>query len=252
MRRFAIVAAGSLVVLGGCAAARHSQDAPDPSPIPSSEAVASGDGAAPFPSYTVQDLVTYGDHAVVLTVMASEALEFEPLHPSGAGRTSRKIQLRVDDVLWSSRLAPAPPESFEIVTLGWVRTGPGEERKMTMGRPWLLDGHSYFAVLYTLKPSGEPTLSIGPTGAVLPMDGGVIGEGEYLGPQPSAAYTVVDDLYGSTADRAAQLLSSTAPDPRAAPFMDLPADDRYTMVTEGKLPGTEPVFPSGAPIPRPS
>lgn len=252
-RRAAALAVTALLGLSGCSSSRATGPVPDPLPIPSTEPVASGDGAAPFPSYTLRDLVTYGDHAVVLTVVASEALEFEQLHPSGAGRTGRKIELRVDDVLWSNTDAPRLPDSFEIRTLGWVRNGhSGGDTRMTMGRPWLLDGHTYFAMLYTLNGPGVPTLSIGPTGALLPMDGGVIGQGEYLGAAPPVQYEAVTQLNGATGEQAARLLSGTSPDRRAAPYMDLPADDRYTMVAEGKLPGTDPVFPPAVPAPSAS
>ena len=245
------ITVAAFVAAAGCASPASTElDAVAP---PALESIASGHDSSSFPAYTVEDLVTYADHAVALTVVGSRALEFEQLHPSGAGRTNRAIELRIDSVLWSSPSASPAPSTLDVVTIGWVRDGRSAgDIKMTMGRPWMQDGHSYFAMLYRISAAGPVALTLGPTGALLPMDDGIIGQGEYLGEQPAPQYTVVTDLAGVTAQRATEILREATPDPRAAPYMGLPADQRFAMVAEGQIPGSDPVFPEGVPVPVPS
>lgn len=167
-----------------------------PSAAPPREGTTVVEGADRLPSATAQDWVTYADHVVVVTPAAES-----DLGPSqgeialGEGSVLRSIDLRVDEVVWSSPVPAAPaPQSFTWTGFGWTfHDGVKNRSEMVpAGQPRVEIGHAYVMAI-----DWEPDLCSGDarlgrwlglgSDSTLPYDGQRIGVGEYEGAERDLA-----------------------------------------------------------------
>ena len=190
MKRVAVVL---LVLLLACACARSG---PQPD-----ERCADLSGASAFPAHSLEDWVTYGDHLT--------SAQVRPTEEEGT------VELVPAVTLWSRPAAPPAP-------------GP-LRRSADRGRydPELKAGHTYLTLLFRWNPSGQ-AVEWGSID-VLAFDDGIVGQGPdqcwSAGSRPAR-----EQLWGLDEAGVRQLMISTAPDPLAAPYANLPPDERYQRV----------------------
>lgn len=182
-----------------------------------------------LPSVTSTDWVTYADQVVVARPTSDrEVPATEEENKAGEGYIGRSVTLAVDKVLWSRSGSPAVPQSLTLDAAGWVLRDGQRQEFAVHGTPRLETGHTYILALARL---GDGTWSILGSGAALPYDGGVIGNGEFEGsiveaPSKGPGDSVGEQLAGESAQALIALLRKTVPDPAAAPYADLPPEER--------------------------
>ncbi|MFI9556396.1 hypothetical protein [Nonomuraea endophytica] len=178
----AVLATGVLMMNGG-AAARPSADPRD--------AIVMGHGLEVIDSRTADHWVSGAQHVVTYTVTGETG---QPPQDNEVerqeGLTYRTVHAHVDKVLWSKDGAPKPPAgTWDFRTYGSAfnnNDGAGTAKFALEGRPRVEAGHTYIAALrWRDDPcSDDPAKgtwgSLG-SGAILPYDGEVIGQGEYEG-----------------------------------------------------------------------
>lgn len=183
MRRVAVVL---LVLLLACGCASSGPQADDRSGADLS-------GAEAFPNDTLQDWVTYGDHLITA--------EVRPTTEDG------RVELLRTGTMWSRPAAPAAPGAVRRWADG---AGPqGVE---------LETGHSYLTLLFRWNPTGQAV----ERGSMdtLSFDDGIVGRGLDQC-WPAGSLLAREQLWGLDEAGVRQHLSSTAPDPLAAPYADL-------------------------------
>ncbi|NRQ33750.1 hypothetical protein HII36_18105 [Nonomuraea sp. NN258] len=150
------------------------------------------------PNQTASDWVTYADHVVAVTPTA--ATELDPgraARERGEGLILRRLELRVDNVLWSRPgVAQPAPRSFPWLAHGWQFTEGDLAHRSKMageGAPRMELGHSYIMAIAwepeRCSPGDHVPAQWRGLGAdsTLPYDAGVIGNGETEGRVQSAA-----------------------------------------------------------------
>lgn len=155
-------------------------------------------GADRRPDTTASDWVTYADYVVVVTPVSDTELPPTAIEVErGEGLILRKLELRVDEVLWRrpGRVAAAP-ETFTWTAHGWQFSDNDPANRVEMAardEPRVETGHSYvMAIVHTparcspgdFSPAGWRGLG---TDSIIPFDGGVLGQGEEEGETRSAA-----------------------------------------------------------------
>lgn len=187
-------------------------------------------GSSIVPNSTAQDLVTYGDVAVVFTVV--EELEVPPTEAEvarGEGTITRQVTARQEGkAVWSrptrNKLAPEPGAVWTISDGGWVFHGTKRIPLEVEGRPRLVVGEQYLAVRTFSSLGGETTqewFSL----CYIPLRGGRINIDAKSVKDGSASYLrSLQDLSPAGVGR---LLKSTSPDSEATPYMNLDAAHRY-------------------------
>ncbi|MEZ7159144.1 hypothetical protein ACBR38_29435 [Streptomyces sp. MAD19A] len=132
-----------------------------------------------LPSVTSTDWVTYADQvAVVRPTSDREIPASEEEKEAGEGYIGRQATLAVDKVLWSRPDAPQAPESLSLDVAGWVFKDGRRQEFAVHDTPRLEPGHTYILALARLD---DGTWSILGSGAALPYDNGIIGNGESEG-----------------------------------------------------------------------
>lgn len=229
MRRFTRIAAGlgvTAVAVAGIGLAAHgsaAQGSADTTSARPSVLIADGDDR--LPSGTAADWVTYADHVVVVNVTSERAMQPTRTETErGEGLIGRKINLKVEKVLWSRKNAAQPaPKSWEYNATGWAFSDrkPAERTPVALhDRPRMETGHQYVLAIAWEAPRCSPGEASEPgrwmglgEGSELPYDGGVIGQGENMGKVQTvdAARTEAAEV-GSTGDLEDQLAGKTAAD----------------------------------------
>lgn len=202
--------------------------------------LSAGCGAAPervvqsgsniVPDSTVQDLVTYGDVAVLFTVVAeSEVAPTEEEVKRGEGTVTRQVTARQDGgIVWSrptrDKLASPPASQWIISDGGWIFHGDKRVRLEVAGRSPLVVGQQYLAVR-TFSSLGGDTEPEWFSLAYMPLKSGKIQFGQDYLQADSGSYA--ESIQGLSVPDVARLLRATEPDPKAVPFMQLDAAERY-------------------------
>ncbi|MFD4790808.1 hypothetical protein ACFWN1_27940 [Streptomyces sp. NPDC058459] len=138
-----------------------------------------------IPSATATDWVSYGDQAAVVHVTAEHegAADSEEV-AAGEGYLSRTVDLQVKERVWSRSGATALPAALTIVADGWSFKGDAKTRVGSAEASRLEVGHDYLVALAHYADGEWATIG---TGAILPYDGGEVGQGEYEGSTVTAA-----------------------------------------------------------------
>ncbi|MGW5875728.1 hypothetical protein ACWFMI_04115 [Nocardiopsis terrae] len=194
------------------------------------------------PSLTAQDWVTFADHVIQVRAVSEEEVPPEPIEiERGEGLIGRVVTLDVEQVLWSADDAPRPaPKTYDYPAWGYTFTG-GVENRRIMGvqdQPRVEVGHSYVIAIdweeARCSPGDEPQpamwMGLGDR-SVVPVDNGVIGNGEKGGRVQTAkermnsVHRSVDDevsfegqMTGKNLDAMARELNATRPDPQPADY----------------------------------
>ncbi|MEZ7159143.1 hypothetical protein ACWIFK_01920 [Streptomyces althioticus] len=190
-----------------------------------------------LPSVTSTDWVTYADQvAVVRPTSDREIPASEEEKEAGEGYIGRQATLAVDKVLWSRPDAPQAPESLSLDVAGWVFKDGRRQEFAVHDTPRLEPGHTYILALARLD---DGTWSILGSGAALPYDNGIIGNGESEGkdtrtPGKGSGDSVEEQVAGERAQALVTLLRKASPDPAAVPYADLPPEERYAKAAEAK------------------
>lgn len=203
MRRLsAAVVAFGLLVSSGCAAFSRGGD---PCDFPASASSA-------FPSTTLEDWVTYGDHAVV--VRGVNELDQD-------GRAV--VRLRQERTLWSRQQtpAPAPAETFAATRQSYNAAAAGVDRQYLQVGAWW-DGRQDGQLSWVNLE-------------LLAFDDGVVGRGSAgCRPGPFDAGSGREAVWGRTEAEVTDQLDRTPPDPAAAPFQALGPDERWQQVAAAR------------------
>ncbi|MFE4057309.1 hypothetical protein ACFXP3_13605 [Streptomyces sp. NPDC059096] len=187
-----------------------------------------------LPSVTGTDWVTYADQVVVVRPTAEREIPASAEETeAGEGYIGRAATLTVDQVLWTRTGAPAAPDAVDVDVAGWVFKD-GQRREFAIhDTPRLENGHTYIVALARLDDGSWSALG---SDGILPYDNAVIGNGESQGTvgQASAGRSggnteesVESRMNGKSAQDLVDLLKKTEPDPAAAPYTNLPSDQRY-------------------------
>jgi hypothetical protein len=183
-----------------------------------------GAGSAPWPQDSLRDWASYADQLSIFTVADEEQLPAHRGEGGTGGYIGRAVTLQIERTLWRRARSPEANERVRIITWGWAeRDGQLVPGKVDDGVR-LRVGKRYLAPL-TLREDGEWTLFA--DNAVLTLDKGVA-TGAVDAGTPSAP---VRAFKGQTASEVARTLDSTAPDPLARKYADLPADARWEAVS---------------------
>jgi hypothetical protein len=163
----------------------------------SGNAIVMGHGLEIIESQTADQWVSGAQHVVVYTV--DKETEQPPTKTEverKEGLTYRTVHARIDKVLWSREGALKAPEGgWEFTTYGSAfndNDGPGTSKFALEGRPRIEIGHTYIAALRwrddpcSDDPGKGSWGNLG-SGAILPFDSAIIGQGEYEGQVRTAA-----------------------------------------------------------------
>lgn len=211
----AVVAAATIAVIGtGCSAS-------EPPAIIQH-------GAGVVPDDTIQDLVTYGDVAVVFEVVAENEVS------AGEGQSSqtnevvgREVTARqVGDAIWErpsrAKAAPNPSKEWVISDGGWLVKGSKRTRLVDDGESPLKVGARYLAIrtYSTIAGVQAEWFSL----AYIPLTEGVVNLPKGA---PETSEGDLQRLNGVTLKSIESILDATKPNATAAPYMDLDAYNRY-------------------------
>jgi hypothetical protein len=110
------------------------------------------EGAGHLPDQTAENWVTYADHVVAATVTAeAHGKPDKTTLEKGEGVISRRVTLRVDEVLWSAKQPDKPvPTEFDLPAWGsaFKNGRPDMPKRLAAGdSPRLEPGHSYILAL---------------------------------------------------------------------------------------------------------
>lgn len=218
-------------------AALDTRSAPDPAAgAHDSDAVSVGHAADHLPNASATDWVSYADHVVLVSPVSEQvvpptATELE----RGEGLIGRTLQMRVDEVLWSAAKRTPAPTTFDWQAFGWqFRDGNPDARVPLAAEdaPRFEVGHQYvLAIRWEEARCSEgdqvPAQWAGlGADAMVPADGGVIGQGELEGETQTVAearsaaaldgLSLEDQLVGGSTDDLTAALKAATPQPPSA------------------------------------
>ena len=204
-------------------------------PVQAASKVAVGHAADHLPNATATDWVSYADHVVLVSpvteqVVPPAATELE----RGEGLIGRTLGMRVDQVLWSAKGAAAAPKQFDWQAFGWQFSDDDVDALVPLAAedaPRLELGHQYVLAIRWESArctDGDQVAAqwqgLG-ADAMVPADGGVIGNGELEGTDQSVAQarsrasatstggTLEDELAGRRVGELVSVLAATTPQP---------------------------------------
>jgi hypothetical protein len=196
-------------------------------------------GSSAYPMDTAEDWVTYGDYLIELSAVSETTLDPDENELfEGEGTFRRVFTLTVDRVLWSRRgVTQLPPSSLDWTSGGWQFKNGNLNRRTRIEQPnQLQTGHRYVALCThagKYADGGDPWWC-----TRIPLVDGRLARPTRVrdwGSEP-----IWHALEGKTPVEAGQLLSHTAPDPRASPYTDKNAIDRYQAVAAVREASTTP------------
>lgn len=198
------------------------------------DSVSVGNATPAFPSEQITDWVSYADHVVYFTVLAERELPLgEHEQTVGEGMVDREVTVRIDQIVWSSSgaLAPPLPDQLAIGTWGWTLHRNQKEPFVAPGAPRLEVGNSYLAA-WRFDPDdgwGPHTFS-----SLLPVDESSVALRD---PLHDPADEAVSALAGKTPDEVRATLHATAPDPVALRYFHLRPEQRCKLfVLDAQMP----------------
>jgi hypothetical protein len=218
------------------------------------------EGSDALPSRTATDWVTYADHLVQIRVVSERRVPpTKEEQDAGEGIIGREVTVTREAVLWTRPGAKEEaPGSIVWAAGGWNFHGKDERPLHFDGVPSLLPGHRYLVPIVhmalSLDGSGTPTwLPLSGT-AMLPFDDGVVGDGEQITDfrgtydgHSGGETPMRDSVWGKGARAVVEALTTTEPDPAAAPYMSKVPRARY----EAAVRGTDTVLPAPGPGEKP-
>ncbi|MFI5795439.1 hypothetical protein [Streptomyces sp. NPDC051677] len=194
-------------VAGALALVPLTDDGPDPGPGPGPGHDTAGAGAGgnvvlgesekeAVPSFTATDWVSHGDQVAVVRVTAErelrDASRADTGDDSGEDYLARTVDLRVGQRLWARSGAPALPVTVSVTADGWQLKDGAKREVGSRASSRLEVGHDYVVAFGHFSDGAWAPLG---SGAVLPCDGGRIGDGEFQGE------TVTVDAYRSALEQ---------------------------------------------------
>lgn len=179
-------------------------------------------------SSTLADWAATADHVITATVRSETALdapESETVDPADEP-IGRQVSLVVDEVHWSAKDAPvAAPTTFQMNAYGWVPVASGRSEAAGEFASRLEVGHTYLlALAWKRAECGEgetvpAAWTLIGSGAAIPADTGVLGDGEFEGVEVSPGDerlrgqgpgSVIARFAGKSAGEVARALRPTA------------------------------------------
>jgi hypothetical protein len=188
-----------------------------------------------LPSESLADWSSFADHLAVVTVTSERKLAPSADEvAANEGYIPRVMTLRIDSVLWSRPQAPAKaPAAFDIDLDGWSFHGTALTPLRLEGEPMMTVGKQYVMPIVYLQPSKNVQLAgwspLAPD-SIIPYEAGVLGRGDVVPGNPTAAGTPRGQFDGKSAGDLSAVLGRTAPYPAVAGAMNLPPDERAQLV----------------------
>ncbi len=161
-----------------------------------------------FPSTTLEDWVTYGDHAAVVRGV-------DELDQNGR----EVVRLRWERTLWSrpQAPAPAPAETFSSNSRSYNSAAAEPDHQYLLVGAW-----------WDAQQNGQPSYV---HLELLAFDDGVVGRGSAgCKPRPADKDTGRAALWGQGEPAVVDLLNRTPADPEASKFMAIGPDARWQRV----------------------
>ncbi|QES46603.1 hypothetical protein DEJ50_00795 [Streptomyces venezuelae] len=197
-----------------------------------------------LPSSTAGDWVSYADHVAVVNVVSeNEQPPSAEEVQAGEGYISRTVKIDVAQKLWSRPGAAELPASVTSTVDGWSFKGTTRTPIAREGASRLEPGHTYVIALARFADGQWSRIG---SGAALPYDGAVVGNGEVMSKPvttqkaPLSAMIEGPDLQtravavvakGQAASALAGVLAKATPDPVAVQNSGLDPVARYAKVT---------------------
>ncbi len=179
-----------------------------------------------LPHTGLVDWVTYGQQVSVISVLSEEQMPMDAsTREHGEGYVGRTIRFHVDRTIWSAPNAVVATGEVRMLDWGWLLKD-GNLFPFTSGRMEV--GKRYLAPLATIR-GGLASMAVAPielSGDEISGDAGSDGRWQER--------WVDEDLAGMEVSTLAETLTTTAIDPIAAPYMNLPALERAEAVREAK------------------
>lgn len=191
----------------------------------------SGASSLLLPAATATDLVSYGDHVLVVTVTTDREMPLSPEEARrGEGLILREVTLRVDKALWTRPGAQPAPETITSTASGWtVHEGNKRKRLTTQGFPRLEMGNTYLVAVYRAQERGYAPDDWMPF-LIFPYNDGEIGRGDQSGGRPAWLTGELAAAHGKPGAWLADLLRTTAADPISAKYQHLDGAARFRAV----------------------
>lgn len=175
---------------------------------------------------TLEDWVSYSDHIVIADVTDEKrlGLDNEEDRRNGEGLVGRQLTIEIIDSLYRRTGSLELPPVVSFGHTGW-RLKDGKEIPMgVMGATRMEVGHRYLIPLtYWLRQEGGWGFMTS-TGSIEIVDGRI----ETIGGEGRPAALAIGGL---TPDEARDVFAKVEPHPAAAAHPDLPADERYDLVS---------------------
>jgi hypothetical protein len=180
-------------------------------------------GSARLPFETLDDWVSYGDAALLVTVASEAEIPATPEELArGEGLVGRRLTVKVDDVIWRHPSSPSPPTAFAFDGYPWeLRDG----KKLPTAEPgtgWLEVGHQYIVMATRYNPEGWGPIN---PAAILNVSEGRVPSA----PQFPAPYAM--SLAGKSSSEVARALERATPNPVAEANHALDPDARWRAVS---------------------
>lgn len=223
--RLKVSLAVSLVaILAACADGRGAEGSPD------AQGYESDGGSARLPFDRLIDWVSYGDAAVMITVVKAEEVAASPAEVErGEGLIGRRLTVRVNDVLWRHPDASTAPKSFAFDGFPWLLREGERIRTATPQNGWLTVGEQYLAIVTRYKPEGW--------GPINPQTVFHLNNGR-MPPADEGSLPFAKELAGKSPLEIGQVLSRTVPDPAAEANRALDPDARWRAVSDEEADST--------------
>ncbi len=179
-----------------------------------------------LPSSSLTDWVSYASQVSVVTVVGEEEL---PTHPEidgerGGGYVGRRVDLHIDETLWTYPGSDPETGTISFVANGWIRK---EEAMIPFGTPGaarLEVGNTYVVPLVRYE-AGWGWLS---AETILPVDPSPVDSALRVNVDPFRIHSPTSQrLHGKSFSELTETLDATTPDPVAARFAHLPSVERF-------------------------
>ena len=191
-----------------------------------------------LPGDTLQDWVTYGDALAQVSVIDERRL---PVSPGDKDRAyvPRGIRLHVDRVLWTrSSTVPSVPSVLRWSLDGWTTIQGNRQVLLRVDSEPLMEvGKTYLAVITHLPDrAGRAFHGWIPLNdaALVPVAGGRLDVGDSVVSRSRDPHNYRQSLAGRPVSALVSDIQGASPDPKAAPYMRLPADQRYLLTQRSR------------------
>jgi hypothetical protein len=229
-RWMALAVAATLAALAVVAILGRGDDEGAPPGSGSQGPVMLGEAVDLLPSETLRDWVSFADDLAVVSVAAEREL---PPPPGADPRLDedyigREVTLQVERTLWHRPGGPSVGDDFDMVVWGWTERSGTRRPFAVLGGARMEVGRRY--LLPVTKIEGEWT-PLG-SGTILTLEGDTV-TSDVPGnkPEPVAAA-----MKGRSLADARRAVNSAAPYPLAAKNAEVPAVERWKLVSRQQTP----------------